>query len=250
MSATSGETKPASKGRSVTLLFVSLCFIFFLTMSPVSIYQIWYPYRINEISAMADPYARNDAKQYMLFQGALVDIVSYINASTNFLLYVFNGSKFRRELKALFYCKTSNQNIVFGPRSRKSSTPYSQVYILQSSANVSKLSSEQNQSANNSKIVSDSVSIDMHLDRIQLSCKDVHTDNDGQCQLNDTTNNGHVYFNNALNSDDGINQVSITCPGSNVKEPTEIISENDSQTITTIADIVTENDPNDVSMST
>ena len=80
--------------------------------------------------------------------------------------------------------------------------------------------------------------------------RNVNNTIDRQDQFVGTTNHEHVYFNNAFNSDDGINYVSITCPKSDVKEPTAVTSDNDSQTITTIADIVTEIDPYDDAMST
>ena len=44
--------------------------------------------------------------------------------------------------------------------------------------------------------------------------------------------------------------MSITCPENYVKEPTELSSENDAHKITTIADIVMENNPDGVAMST
>ena len=104
--------------KSLSILLVTLCVIFFVTMSPVSILQIYFPKRMTEIRAMKDPYAQWDAYQYLLFQHTTVNIIGYTNASINFLLYVFSGPKFRRELGALFCCQESIIDGVFGSRSK------------------------------------------------------------------------------------------------------------------------------------
>ena len=245
MNATRGQTKGKSprEGRSITLLLVSLCFVFFITMSPVSIYQVWYPYRFEEILAMTDPYAQWDAYQYFLFQHAVVNIVGYTNASTNFLLYVFSGSKFRGELKALFCCKAARSDGVFGSRSRLSSSANTHSSNLKSYSNASKLSPEQGTDKSRIYAVSEKVSDATQLDKY------VNKENGGQGHVITTANDSQGYFNNAFNADDGTNQMNVSDTRNDIKEQTGVALEGGGQT-KEYTDVVTDNDPDNVALST
>ena len=83
--------------RSLSILLVALSAIFFLTMTPVNVFAIVYPYKFEELLKIEDPYEQWYSYQYLLFQHAIVNIVGYTNASFNFIMYVLTGTKFRRE---------------------------------------------------------------------------------------------------------------------------------------------------------
>ncbi|XP_060606926.1 cysteinyl leukotriene receptor 2-like [Ruditapes philippinarum] len=97
---------------SVSVLMVALCLIFFLTMTPVAVFQIYYPYRHEQIIEMfyVDPFAAWESYQYLLLQHDIVNLISYTNAAFNFILYVFSGTKFRAELKAVLCHSSKRQN--------------------------------------------------------------------------------------------------------------------------------------------
>lgn len=117
----------ATSGRdtqSVSVLLIALCAIFFITMTPASVFGVYSPYRINEIFELfkTDPYRAWYDYQYFEFLHAVVNLVSYTNASFNFILYVFSGTKFRKELRAMFHCDTAGTSGVFGSKVTKSSS--------------------------------------------------------------------------------------------------------------------------------
>ncbi|XP_045160176.2 C-C chemokine receptor type 5-like [Mercenaria mercenaria] len=99
--------KDANIGRkesAVYVLMVALCIIFLLTMTPVTVYQIYAPYRRIEILALykIDKDAGWTDYQFFILQHTIVNLVAYTNAAFNFVLYVFTGTKFRTELIRLF----------------------------------------------------------------------------------------------------------------------------------------------------
>lgn len=103
---------------SVSFLMITLCVVFFLTMTPSTALQIYYPIRLDQITELfkTDPITAWNDYQYFLFLHAVSNIVGYTNASFNFILYVFSGSKFRSELKALFCCRQPPLHGAFGSK--------------------------------------------------------------------------------------------------------------------------------------
>lgn len=100
---------------SVSVLLVALSVIFFVTMTPASIFAVYYPYRFDQIYELfrTDPYTAWYDYQYLLFQHAIVNLISYTNASCNFILYVFSGTKFRTELVDMLRCRKAETAGVF-----------------------------------------------------------------------------------------------------------------------------------------
>ncbi|KAL4232231.1 hypothetical protein ACF0H5_009805 [Mactra antiquata] len=107
--------RPSGRDTSVYALMVGLCVIFFLSMTPAGIFHMYYPVRYDEVEAlfMVDPYKAWDEYQFLLYQHAIVNIVSYTNAAMNFILYVFSGTKFRNELKSMFTCQNIKTKRIF-----------------------------------------------------------------------------------------------------------------------------------------
>ena len=123
----------------VTMLLVCLCVVFFICLAPVSIYFIGQPYWIDEItsrpvtSPMVDPIQfLKDATdiradmEFLMFWHAIVNCFGYLNATCNFIFYVISGSKFRREIFALFCCRRPGRESVFGSRASSRSTAITQ----------------------------------------------------------------------------------------------------------------------------
>lgn len=119
-----GHTIPGRDSRSISVLMVALCVIFFVTMTPSSIFLVYYPYRFKQIYELfnTDPYTAWYDYQYLLFQHAIVNLIGYTNASFNFLLYVFSGTKFREQLFAMLRCRKSGTAVVFSSKQTTSST--------------------------------------------------------------------------------------------------------------------------------
>lgn len=88
-----------------SVIMLALCTLFFLTMTPVSVFQIYYQNRYEDGKmSYEDRFKGQEGYQYIQLQHAIVNLVSYTNASSNFMLYVFCDSKFRTELKAVLCC--------------------------------------------------------------------------------------------------------------------------------------------------
>ncbi|KAL4218010.1 Purinergic receptor P2Y [Mactra antiquata] len=122
--SSNNESNSNKSTRSVSILMIALCAIFFLTMTPASVYAVYYPYKFKEIQKLfrTDPIKAWYDYQYLMFQHAVVTIVSYMNASFNFLLYVFSGTKFRHELCAMFRCRKPGQRGMMGSAARTTRT--------------------------------------------------------------------------------------------------------------------------------
>ena len=106
-------TQTERAGRSVTLLLIVLCVVFFICLTPVSIYLIIMPH-VKE-NAMKLPFQEMVRQiEYVLFWHALTNCFSYINATTNFIFYFLSGSRYRSEVRALFTCKNAGKEGVFG----------------------------------------------------------------------------------------------------------------------------------------
>ena len=150
---TSGHAQSGSSStrdtRSVSVLMIALCVIFFLTITPVSIFtSVIIPREMERINELfkTDPYQAWDDYQFLTFQHAVVNLVSYTNAAFNFILYVFSGSKFRKELKSLIMCTSSNTTSgAFSTRTTKTSKTAS------TSVSVTKQSKYQYQNNQNEK---------------------------------------------------------------------------------------------------
>ncbi|KAH3896807.1 hypothetical protein DPMN_020993 [Dreissena polymorpha] len=90
--------------------------MFLLTMTPVSVFVLYTPYQKEKLLALVsnDPYKAMYEAQYFQFLHAVAILVSYFNATFNFAIYVFSGSKFRGELRSLLCCKATQGAILFG----------------------------------------------------------------------------------------------------------------------------------------
>lgn len=117
MMASHGQNKKSS-GRdptSISILMIGLCVVFFLSMTPSTIFIFYMPDQINDILARrkSDPDGAWADYQYLAYQHAVVNVVSYTNAAMNFILYVFSGTKFRKELISMFTCKKVQERGIF-----------------------------------------------------------------------------------------------------------------------------------------
>ena len=98
MNVSRGDGKKSGRDmRSLSILLVALSAIFLLTMTPVNVFAIVYPYKFEALLKIKDPYEQWYAYHFLLYQHAIVNIVGYTNASFNFIMYVLTGTKFRRE---------------------------------------------------------------------------------------------------------------------------------------------------------
>ena len=106
-SINTGETRTShrntSKHSSMTAMLFTLNMVFLITTSPVSIYNIGYPHWVTD--GTHQTYASLD------LWWAIVNMLMYTNNSLNFLLYCLSGTRFRQEVKRLFYSR-------FGQRSQ------------------------------------------------------------------------------------------------------------------------------------
>lgn len=104
--------------RSVSVLMICLCVIFFVTMTPVTCYQIYASIKMDEIYDLykTDPIKAWYDYQYLLFVRDVLSLVGYTNAAFNFLLYVFSGAKFRNELIAMVCFRRSPGGVAFGSK--------------------------------------------------------------------------------------------------------------------------------------
>ena len=109
--------------QSVSVLMICLCVIFLLTMTPLHVFLIISPSRMDYVFELykTDPFAAWDYYQSLLFVQAIVTFVGYTNSAFNFILYVFSGTKFRAELMALFCFKKPPVHGAFGSKGTASS---------------------------------------------------------------------------------------------------------------------------------
>lgn len=110
--------------KSVSVLMISLCVIFLLTMTPVSVILIDFTRWMDNVRLLykIDPIAAWEAYQYLLFIHTVINLIGYTNASFNFILYVFSGAKFRLELLRLFQCKKPSDQCAFSSKRTSSSS--------------------------------------------------------------------------------------------------------------------------------
>ena len=83
----------ATKMTSMTAILIVVTFSFFLTTAPISIYLI-------QNDTMRGESTSNDGAKWVAF-----NLLTYTNNTINFLLYCVSGSRFRRELISMFWCK-------------------------------------------------------------------------------------------------------------------------------------------------
>ena len=98
---------------SLTVLLICLCIFFFVCLGPVSVYFIGFPYWRDGIIARMDQLDAFHDMEYLLFWHAVVNTIGYLNATCNFFFYVLSGTKFRREILNLIFCRNSVAQSVF-----------------------------------------------------------------------------------------------------------------------------------------
>lgn len=107
--STKGSTGSSQEKNTITRVMILLNVVFFISQTPASIYFIYIPYRIKEVNLLAcDDYPEytHQAEVIWLIY-TVVNMLGYLNATVNFLLYVISGAKFRAEMKALLLCRKS-----------------------------------------------------------------------------------------------------------------------------------------------
>lgn len=113
---TKGRAMKAEKEKkTLTIVLILLNAVFFLSQTPMSIYYIYIPYGIakaNELACDNYPEYKNQAEIIWMCY-SIVNILGYMNATLNFVLYIISGSRFRAEILALFRCQESRSAGVF-----------------------------------------------------------------------------------------------------------------------------------------
>ena len=118
-----GISQTEKEGRSITVMLILLCVIYFICLTPYTIFFIVLPYARKE--AFKLPYSEMLKRMEMLiFVHAVVSCFSYINSATNFLLYFLSGSRFRAEVRHLFTCRRAGKDGVFGSSTAGRSTSF------------------------------------------------------------------------------------------------------------------------------
>ncbi|KAL4229423.1 hypothetical protein ACF0H5_012461 [Mactra antiquata] len=113
---TRNEQTQAKDSKLVTVMLILLSVVFFVCLTPVSIFFVYRPYWMDKVNPTlcSDLYGFIAAHERIDFTHAITNIIGYINAAFNFVLYVISGSKFRAELKSLFLCQPGRGIGVFG----------------------------------------------------------------------------------------------------------------------------------------
>ena len=89
------QKKPSSKRSQLTAMLLTINAVFFVCVTPISIYLIGQTYWIEDITTW-EQYA------YMMLWWAIVNALMYMNHAINFIMYFLSGTRFRQEVKALF----------------------------------------------------------------------------------------------------------------------------------------------------
>ena len=153
----SAESAYARDTRNITVTLVVLSVVFMVSLTPLQVFFIVAPHTRKEIKKLYCPdfmeYYRLYSIDYMVL--AIAAIVSYINASCNFIMYVLSGKRFRSEVKALLLCLKAGRKGVFG---NSTSSNSSKGPLTQTTAN-SRNAREQNihKSASDTSITDQSV---------------------------------------------------------------------------------------------
>ena len=105
--------------KRITFLLIWLCVFFFVCLTPSGVYFIVSPYWRDGILEQEQYENVYYDLEYMAFWYAIINCVSYLNATCNFIFYVLTGTRFRREIINLIRCKRSPADGVFGYYSRR-----------------------------------------------------------------------------------------------------------------------------------
>lgn len=108
--------------KRLTILLIWLCIFFFLCLTPSGIYFIVSPYWRTVILAQESSRTIHYDLEYMAFWYAIINCISYLNATCNFIFYVLSGARFRQEIINLITCRKSNPEGVFGSGSRQTAS--------------------------------------------------------------------------------------------------------------------------------
>ncbi|CAL1543878.1 unnamed protein product, partial [Lymnaea stagnalis] len=84
-----------SRTSSMTATLLALNLVFLVTTVPVSIYFIVTPTWLRQVETPTDL-----ARLYLTF--TVLNLIQYVNNSSNFVMYSIAGSRFRRELRIMF----------------------------------------------------------------------------------------------------------------------------------------------------
>ncbi|KAH3693255.1 B1 bradykinin receptor-like [Dreissena polymorpha] len=109
---TSGQARDT---RPVSLLLIGLSVAFLVTITPRSVCVVYSSYQREKSKALAsvDPYTAWYDAQYIYFLCEVAILVRFFNATFNFAIYVFSGSKFRAELRSVLCCKATQGTRLF-----------------------------------------------------------------------------------------------------------------------------------------
>jgi hypothetical protein len=110
------EDNNTKDANGVTVMLIMLSVVFFLCLTPVSVYFIVREYWLKHI---AEWFCIDINVFFRLLEihslvNVIVNIIGYCNASVNFFLYIISGYKHRAEIKALLLCKPVAQDEIFG----------------------------------------------------------------------------------------------------------------------------------------
>ena len=100
-------TQRRKKTSSMTITLVALSVIFFLTTSPICVYNVIEHYV--EDGVADDP--RGTGRLRLAW--AVVNILMYTNSALNFYLYCLSGARFRQELRRCLCCHLSGSRSWF-----------------------------------------------------------------------------------------------------------------------------------------
>ncbi|XP_045215468.2 lysophosphatidic acid receptor 6-like [Mercenaria mercenaria] len=109
----------SSKQSSMTAMLFTLNIVFLISTSPISVYNICYPFWTANAS-------EHDYAQLALWW-AVVNMLMYVNNSLNFILYCLSGSKFRLEVKRIFH--SLRQRLITGNRQITTQSNYTRTKV-------------------------------------------------------------------------------------------------------------------------
>ena len=103
----SSQNMPVFRTITLTAMLILLSIVFIICTGPGAIYiPLVFPKVYHETGD------RSQIPVAMFLYG-LLNCLSGLNASLNFLLYFLSGSKFRKEVKRFFTCKENSRTKVF-----------------------------------------------------------------------------------------------------------------------------------------
>lgn len=88
------QQRRRQRASSMTIILLGLCAVFFLTTSPICVYNLW------EMGGSATMYVKGPADKARLeLIWAFMNVAMYCNNTFNFYLYCLTGRKFRSEMR-------------------------------------------------------------------------------------------------------------------------------------------------------